>query len=691
MASNPPESGATQLESAAFAPDSFRNVREFVEGFCVWQGCSLERQKELTRIRLSPELQTLFGKEEMLLGFGVGRSDPQVEPIAPGSYVLETIFRFMKERGRRLRLRLPVRVRLRKRNALAQVQTRNAEISAIETERVYRRENIFHLRLIYLSDERQEDLLSIAVDENDVARPVDPWVWLDPDAQLLRRRHASLDVLQQHFDAALRVAARSARDHAAEIADAIHERLHRTVIRLKSYYLDRLREVPRGDPARWRDATEQVDDEYANKLAEEIENHHQRVVIRLISCAEIEIPFAQVRLRLVGEGGDGVGAEHVFQQNLANGAIEPGSCASCRMPTLELHLCSSGHVVCATCARICGACGASSCIACGVQTCAVCGVDTCSACQSPCDDCHGAICPEHGLLCSRCQRRSCTSCGALCVRCNAALCARDRRTCVECDHAVCHSCSVDCARCHSATCAGESEDCEHCGRAHCPNCLASCELCGARTCLFHSAECQTCGKMACAEHMRECATCESAHCLNDIDQCTVCSRSVCAKCARTCASCAKVTCSHHGVRCSVCQGSACSDHASTCETCGQAVCAAHARRCAPCGSMVCDSHALRCSSCGEHYCNRCVPERGLCSLCQRLARTATVGRAAVAEYLPAGIPEDLQKVRRWRVVAIRDRHLLLAMDAPRELLVLDAEKTLRSRRAISPALRLRRG
>ncbi len=648
----------------------FQDLREFTEAYFRRHGADVSRDGGVSRVKIAGELADLFGRQEMLLGFGASDHGSDVERVTPGSFVLESILKQMSGEGRRLRLRLPVRHRVRKSWIAARFDAIDSELSEPKLERLLKRHYVFHMRLVYLSDERVEDLVSVTVDEQNVARRIEPGTWLDDDSRVLLRRHASIEELGAAFQEAARLAARVARDRAGEMADALHDRLRHTITRLKSYYRDRLEEMPRGDPARWRDATEQVDDEYEHKLAEEIENHRQRVVIRLVSFAEIEVPWVRATVALAR---DGLLGEHAISIDQSTGAVEPSGCSACGTPALGISLCSSGHVVCAACARTCEMCGKLSCVGCGVKPCSACSSAVCDHCESSCQDCRGVVCETHALECGRCGRASCESCGARCTRCATDLCGRCRTACATCEGAVCWNCALECARCRKPVCTSESVDCSVCGRAHCPSCVHQCEFCEAIVCRSHGERCATCARTGCGKHASICVSCGLPRCADHAAECSVCGRAVCEKCAGECATCGSAVCERDGTRCSICDSSVCRAHADVCRTCGRQACSLHSHACAPCGDTVCEGHALRCSSCHELYCNRCVSSRSLCSLCTRLAKAPIVSRVAVEAVIAGGLPDDLRGLRRWRMVSVRDRRLLLSVGEPRELLVLDGE------------------
>ncbi len=667
-----------------------RELREFVEAFFRWQGAAVRRGREHTQVELPENLRSVFGKDRLALAFsGSPCSDPNIDPVAPGSFVLETVLKLMRDRGHALRVRLPVRHRFYKKRLAAQLDSGQSSIRELRVQRVLRRHHIFYLRLNYLSDERVDQLIRIAVDEADRASLQDLAVTFAEGMRLFQRRRATPEELEQKFQSALRLARHIARDRAAELADETHERLYRTIVRLKSYYMERLAEVPKGDPARWRSATEQVDDEYAAKLAEEVENHRQRVVIRLVACEEVETPVAAVHIVLER---DGLHAEHTVHVDLYQGGMEHGLCACCHKPTgHSLELCSGGHILCADCVRICASCGLLTCVVCGANECARCGATACGQCAQTCDDCQRAVCAEHSLRCGRCERNSCTTCGGHCIRCETPLCANHRATCSVCGGAVCDACSLECARCQKTLCASSAGECSVCGRVHCPQCLGRCEHCNAEVCLSHSLICESCSAVTCREHGAQCAACGSLRCQQHISTCSVCSRPLCDECAGKCDRCGSTICARHGVRCAICHKWVCKDHSGRCGTCNGAVCDDHTEHCIPCGSTLCQPHALRCGNCGELYCNRCISPNMLCTICQRLARSASVDAAAISKLNLKELPDSLRRIKKWRLVALRKRSFLVTMTAPKEILVFDAEGRLIRRRPLNPALRLRRG
>lgn len=644
-------------------------LRQFVERFLEHHGAELRRSGALTEVELSAGLEEAFGRSNLKLSFSSPALD-DAEPVEPGSYVLEVIHRHLRDRGRRLRMRLPARHAARRARVSRLLTLTNGALGTPEAVRCFRHEVYFNLQLTYLSDERVDALRTVVVDdEGRVWEPSEPLEMVE-GARLLKRRHHNDEELGALALLASRFASRQGKRLASEMAASIHGRLYQTILRMRRYYEDRLREVPRGDPARWKTSTDLIDDEYAHKLAEEIENHRQRLVIRLISWAEVETPWVRMEFPVRGNGPEWT---YSFFFNQYAGIDRPSPCASCGERPTTFAACAGQHAACPDCASECSVCNRTQCRTCGVDSCLTCESVLCKRCETRCCSCERATCAAHSSSCARCTTTACEECGRSCSRCGEFSCQSHWCTCSLCDNSMCVQCRLACVRCDALVCSDHVRNCSFCGMSFCPSCTEECDECGRQVCQSHAATCAGCGKAGCLRHAGLCDTCGEPRCVKHAVDCAKCGVASCPSCGRACKYCAEVVCSMHAVRCWICRVDACEEHGRTCATCCAHSCMEHCFECLPCGNTICSAHGLRCDSCREYYCNRCMPSAHLCSLCSRLPKGRLVTRAIDRDALVPVLPEDLRSCRKWRTVGVRGRTLVLSVARPQVLLVLDGD------------------
>ena len=638
-------------------------MRSFVESFFRQAGSRIRRRGAISEVALSSSLHEAFGEERLVLSFG--GPAPGAVPVEKGSHIIETIRRLLSGHGGYVRIRRASRQRCHKAQLARRIGVAGGETGSPETKPFLRREHVFYIRLVHLSDRREEELVTVAVADGDNVRVVtDPMPPTDETDRVLARRGVSPEELDRRFRLAAHVASECGRERAEELSDAIHERLERTLTRLKTYYEGRMAEAPSGDPARWKNATEGLDDELKFKVIEELENHRQRIVVQLVGVTEVETPCTRVTIP-VSPGGWNYEADwdHV------DGRWMLASCPSCDTPMEALSNCRGGHGICAACAETCASCGRTSCSDCGRAACGACGSMVCTDCAVQCENCEKATCPSHVNGCVACDRRACDACGSLCGACQGQVCAEHGVTCVNCGNARCRSCGLSCNGCARVACEECSRSCGTCGMVHCAECVVSCGVCDKDACPEHGGACATCGVGSCSKHGGACSKCAGVFCGEHCRECSQCGRASCGDCGSECGACAVALCSAHGGRCAMCGTSVCAEHGAECGACGAVACPEHGFECAACGDGGCLAHGIRCGSCGDRYCNRCMAA-GACALCTRLGKSEIVRDPGV------DVPEDLRTVKRWRVLKLPSRILVEARSRPPVVLVYDLDGNL---------------
>jgi hypothetical protein len=200
---------------------------------------------------------------------------------------------------------------------------------------------------------------------------------------------------------------------------------------------------------------------------------------------------------------------------------------------------------------------------------------------------------------------------------------------------VCHACREPVGR--LALC-----DRGHAVHAHC---LDTCARCGRDVCRACGIQrCAVCGSPVCIECIAVCAECDRWQCATHVTDCPVCGQPVCPACTATCATCGVSQCGSHVARCATCGNPTCEEHLWPCTICGREVCETHADICILCGEPHCTDHGFHCRTCRQAYCSQCGRDRdGECRTCRQAAAAPVV---PVASLPP--IPGLRAERYRWR-------------------------------------------
>jgi hypothetical protein len=280
----------------------------------------------------------------------------------------------------------------------------------------------FNFRAAYVSDEKQEDFITVVLDDQGQPRPETVQMLTDFDAALLTSDQAvpvSADQLRATLDAAAQVARAQVDARADELEKAIQPRLEKVLLRLSRYYRRLLDEAQSDDPGQDEVLQADLQRDLELKTAEELERHQLRVTLTPLSYAVAQAPFARRRLSLETRH-----SQHVVEldQNLHTGQAVPIACQHCGEPLDALALCDHGHTAHPGCLDTCRRCGLDVCRACGIQACAICGQLVCANCIARCQHCERWLCAQHVQLCAICGQAHCTDHGFRCRCCRQAYC-----------------------------------------------------------------------------------------------------------------------------------------------------------------------------------------------------------------------------------------------------------------------------
>jgi hypothetical protein len=364
------------------------------------------------RLDVTP-LQTLTFHED------VAAAHPDAVWVTIGHPLVERIEQEVRQRGQTVRWYVNA-VRLDKRGLFdiikREVGLSNAwlapEPGAVERRQVHYYVR-FNFRVALITDEKQEELVSVLMDLNsgrpawEVEReqmPLEqephfhdlieaPLTWAPQWAPLSAEAIAGLHER----------AGRAAAEKLAPILDAIQRRTARRLeldrARLEAYYDDTEADLQRRlerteDEDRRRNLEEKLAfarADRAAKLADVEAKYRLRLALDLINVSLIAQPKLALDVRVENRYTCAV-RSFVWDPLLKR--LEPGVCDTCKRAFYRLHLCTNGHLMCDA----------------DVLTCSMCKREFCTLCQADvgaCEVCGRPVCVKSQIRCRTCGRVTC--------------------------------------------------------------------------------------------------------------------------------------------------------------------------------------------------------------------------------------------------------------------------------------------
>ena len=300
----------------------------------------------------------------------------------------------------------------------------------------------FNFKVAFVSDEKQEELVSILMDVNS-GQPAweldEAWgrVFLEREPRLsdvpqaplawhaegstirLRLRQSSAvpssksdasplseENLQLLQERAAQAVARKASPTLEALQKRTARRLELDLARLQTFYddteadlrrrLDRTEDEGRRGSLEEKLAFAQADREH--KLADARGKYRLRLVLDLINVALISQPKLALAVRIENRYAS-IQRNFVWDPLLHR--VEPVLCDVCQAPSFHLHLCANGHLACDECVLYCSACKREFCKLCpdSMGACAVCNRPLCVYSQIRCKVCGRVTCQEHQGQC----------------------------------------------------------------------------------------------------------------------------------------------------------------------------------------------------------------------------------------------------------------------------------------------------
>jgi len=486
------------------------HMRAFAIDFFSAFGAQIEYRAgdELT-VHLSPELAAHFGKTPLYLTFRAVELSPFEDIVVYGSRVFEQMIAWLdggdarSGRGLYAALHLPARYARPIDNDAPPpgLTWHNVSVESFSHSKISLY-TVFNFRIVYTSDDRREELLTVVLDEQGEPHPELTEAYRDAVEPNELPRLAS-ETLERLAERAVALVQTKARQRGAEIEAEQRARVERTLAQLRRFYEQRIAEVDEAEDEEDAAGQEEraalkafLNEELARKLAEEVDRHRVRAEITPVNWATLTIPMQHYKLTL--RRPNGVSQTLTVAHNLHSGALTPLLCHACGQPIVTLGLCDNGHLAGPECLHTCAVCGRDICTACGMVSDPIGGEWVCADCAVRCDACGQLFIPAHTAPCAACGRMHCR---------------RDLRRCPVCGQQFCTAHMVKCGVCGELRCLNDARVCQAGGHPVCEQHYALCPVCGQGMCPDHTVTCTLCHQTACkacVDVRGVCRTCNDA-------------------------------------------------------------------------------------------------------------------------------------------------------------------------------------
>ena len=420
-------------------------MKAFVEAYFKRFGAKVQPHDQFPNeliVDLPPDLAQYFNKPRLYLVFPQpGGDPPDLSPhedlVVYGSRTFDEMLALLEGRGEGMVLQLSAQSALETTGDLSfPLPLENCLVQAHQVQAKTEQFFIFNFRVIFASDEKQEDFITIILDDGGQPRLELERLLTSLILSTLPQQPATLDgnLLGYRLSQAEAVARQQLAPRAAKLQTEIQLRLQKPLLRLTTYYRRLTEEINVDDVEQANQIRADLHEDLVRKVAEELERHHLRVTLKPLSFAVVDLPLGYHKATLT--------TPHTTQDvtvihNLHTGRLEPIPCHHCQEAIDRLALCDQGHVAhphcidtCTQCERdICQRCGIKACVLSGALICLDC-VETCHLCQrwistqfvETCAICHQPACIDHKFQCRWCGQSYCQTCvvDGLCQTCREA-------------------------------------------------------------------------------------------------------------------------------------------------------------------------------------------------------------------------------------------------------------------------------
>lgn len=418
-------------------------MRSFAETFFTRFGATTYPLDDELVVELTPDLAAVFGKPRLYLVFADGQGEarelsPAEDLLIYGSRTFDQMLALLAGRGEATQLRLPVQVEFGSDGQPTMpLPLHNCDLIENQVRREETPFYVFNFRAVYLSDEQQEEFITLGLSAEGRPHPSSVTALASFETCLIPDLPVTVEpeMLRRMLDLAAELARRQADEHAAKLEQALLPRLQKTLLRLTGFYQRLSDEVDTSDPTQAETVRADLQADLARKVADELESHRLRVTLWPLNYALVLTPLAHYRLTLA--------TRHTQQtltlvQNLHTGQMEDLTCRHCRQPIDQLALCDREHAVHPGCLAACCRCERDICRDCGIQPCAICGESVCIDCVAACAHCSRWLCAQHVVTCAICGQPHCTGHAFPCRWCGQTYCVQCQTDglCQTCQAAV---------------------------------------------------------------------------------------------------------------------------------------------------------------------------------------------------------------------------------------------------------------
>ena len=475
------------------------SLKEFIESFFSYHNASISAAEAGLEIALpgddaaATEVAEFLGKDRFRLVFDLKELSDETELVTVGSHLVNRIGEFMSSQGRKAHVVLPSVHRTKKSEIASRLQPLNAEFRSLTVEKASRQEVAFVLKIIYLCDEKREELLSVVVDPTDrKARPIasGPFEGLELANGKLRDSFRE-DRIGELFNIAAAEADRHAKANCADLERDIAGRLHQAIERIDSYYRQLIADLPNPDSMEHERRAAEYEKEHQERRQEAIDNHTLQIRVQLIQYLIVERPlrtFSFCFARKRPTDGREITGLVPLSVDLYDAREFLPRCVGCGKEFTEIAICDSGHAICASCVEKCGRCERVTCSECISETCHLCGASLCEDCFRHCASCGETTCAAETQPCGTCRDPVCAGCQTSCAVCGKLVCGTHEKTCHVSGSPVCVDCIRTCASCGHSVARPATEKCATCGQMVCTNCARFCVVCERRFCPAHAGD-----------------------------------------------------------------------------------------------------------------------------------------------------------------------------------------------------------
>ncbi|NUM81116.1 hypothetical protein HUU42_09945 [bacterium] len=448
-------------------------MKPFVRKFFEINQSAVDDHDSHLSVALSDELKEVFGQDALKLVFEAEDVNEDAELVTHGSYVLNTIYNLLQDRGVKIVSKLAEQNKPTKERIDQLLRIDNGDVISMKLKKDRAVDVVFNFKVTFLSDEKSEELFSIGIDQRNTVFDAGAYYTNDVLSNSLTSlsQKGAIEIsrkdIELQFRQCLKAVSQRAQDQGKLLQNDIHKRLHHNVSRIKGFYTAQMQELHRNQPS-YEEKRMVLQRELDHKLKEEINNHKLRIVIKLLSYHVIERAETDVMLKLKPNHLD-MELELPVVFDHYTGEIDYGPCPGCRLEMDKIILSSNGKIGCSHCIFTCKACKKTYTDTSKALNCHICDAAICHDCAITCSQCGHASCDEHSHACDIGHEIMCDQCLTTCTECGKKLCEEHAFHCSATNHPVCFEHRVICKTCRKVYSKGYVEKLKKKDRV-CPEC-----------------------------------------------------------------------------------------------------------------------------------------------------------------------------------------------------------------------------